>query len=191
MEDKIQRDNQRHPEPTAGPKYPNNKIHNSPSGHKFEIDDTPGKERIFEGHRSGTYREISADGKLVESVVANKFSYVKGTSTITVDGFLDVKVDGSKVVIVGGSLVEILGKCDIVVYGDADIVVAKDAKVVAKNILLSADKDINIEAGRDINMTAKRNIDGKAKNILNIEGKNMKITATEDRIDLLKGDLDA
>ncbi len=191
MTDNLERDNQRLPEPSAEPEYPYNKINQTASGHRIEIDDTPGKERIFEGHMAGTYREISPDGKLVESVVGNKFSYVKGTSTVTIDGFLDAKVTGSKIVIIGGSLLEIAGKMDIVVYGDANIVVAKDAKITGKNILLSADKDINIEAGRDIKLKAKRDIIGIAKSFLQLSGTNMTLTMDDDRIDMDKGPLDA
>ena len=40
-------------------KYPFNLTHTTKSGHAFEIDDTPGHERIQWWHRSGSYEEVS------------------------------------------------------------------------------------------------------------------------------------
>ena len=42
--------------------YPYNHVHESESGHIQEIDDTPGGERLYKQHKSGTYEEIIADG---------------------------------------------------------------------------------------------------------------------------------
>lgn len=53
--------------------YPYNNTEQSESGHIFEIDDTPGAERIHQQHRSGTFYEIHPDGAKVEKVMADNF----------------------------------------------------------------------------------------------------------------------
>ena len=42
--------------------YPYNHVFESESGHITEVDDTPGGERTFRSHSSGTYEEVIADG---------------------------------------------------------------------------------------------------------------------------------
>jgi hypothetical protein len=44
--------------------YPQNKVYETESGHYKEWDDTEGKERIREQHKSGTYYEIDKDGNM-------------------------------------------------------------------------------------------------------------------------------
>ena len=98
--------------------YPLNHVHKSESGHTFEVDDTPGKERIHQFHKSGTYEEILPDGsrstKIVgedyEVVVANKRVYVKGSCFVTIDGSAELyvkgdltqKIDGNHTMVIGG-----------------------------------------------------------------------------------------
>lgn len=182
MGDKLVRDTERLPESKAKPEYPHEKVHVTTSGHRFEHDDTPGHERLFNAHRSGTYDEISPDGQKVECVVGNHYMYVKGTGVTTYDGPIDFKSSGVKIVSMGGILVEIVGKADIVIYGDANIVVAGKAKIVAEEILLSSERDINICAGRDVNIEAERDIKLKAKRNISKSAKG--ITGTADSIDL-------
>lgn len=53
--------------------YPYNNTEQTESGHIFEVDDTPGAERIHQQHRSGTFQEIHPDGSKVEKVMADNF----------------------------------------------------------------------------------------------------------------------
>lgn len=76
-------------------KYPYNQVTVTESGHEFHVDDTPGKERLRTAHKSGTYHEITADGKLVELVVGHHQQYIKGGHTQTVHGNSDVKYGAS------------------------------------------------------------------------------------------------
>ena len=50
---------------TYNAQYPYNKVYESEKGHIFEIDDTPGAERIYQSHKTGTSYEIDADGNIV------------------------------------------------------------------------------------------------------------------------------
>lgn len=89
--------------------YPNNKVLKTKSGHLIEIDDTPNNERINLYHKSGTYVEITSDGRLVIKSVGdvidltakNKFEYIKGDYTLKVDG--NISIDGSSVTICQGT----------------------------------------------------------------------------------------
>jgi len=85
-------------------KYPYNNVRESESGHIFEVDDTPGKERIHEAHRTGTFREIYPNGSKVEKIVKDNYQ-----------------------IVMGDDFVYIMGKCNITVQGDAEIYVKKDA----------------------------------------------------------------
>lgn len=86
----------RHPQTTYDTKYPYNKVFQTESGHQLEFDDTPGKERIRIGHKSGTYQEISFDGRVVTATVKHHYHYGKGGATFTIDHSGDIKIDGGK-----------------------------------------------------------------------------------------------
>ena len=66
----------RHPKTTYKAEYPYNRATLTESGHQFEMDDTPGAERIRMGHKSGTYWEISPNGKKVELVSGDDYKYL-------------------------------------------------------------------------------------------------------------------
>ena len=154
---------QRHPETSYGAEYYYNKKSVSESGHEFEFDDTPGKERIRLAHRSGSYTEYSSDGRRVDSIKGHMHLYVQGGLTQTIDNNTDLKYNGNLRVSSAGQHTEIDGPSTTVVsdkYGltiqkGAKIVVLDDLYIIAKNITIKADADINIEAGGGIALNAK------------------------------------
>ena len=85
------------------PSYPYNKVTESESGHVFEIDDSPGNERIHNYHKSGTFEEIYNDGtrniKIMgddyEIVLKNKNMYIRGDLNLTVTGDLKHMIYGN------------------------------------------------------------------------------------------------
>lgn len=87
------------PAPAFSPKYPYNYALETESGHAFELDDTPGKERVHLAHRNGSYFEIDTNGNKVERVqkdnyeviMGDDFIYVRGKAVITVDGDFNLK----------------------------------------------------------------------------------------------------
>lgn len=85
----------RHPDSSYDAKYPYLQAIVTESGHEFHWDNTPGNERIREAHMSGTYYEVSPDGKRVSQVVGDQIEYVKGGQTTTVDKNVDIKHGGS------------------------------------------------------------------------------------------------
>ena len=76
----------------SAPVYPYNKVHQSESGHVFEIDDTVGKERINVHHRSGTFHEIHADGSEVTRIVNNNYTAILKDDKVYIAGNTDLQV---------------------------------------------------------------------------------------------------
>ena len=110
--------------------YPYNHVRETESGHVFEVDDTPGSERIHEFHTAGTFYEIQPDGKKVTKVVGddfeidlvNKYLYVKGDFNITVDGDYNLNVKGNKYEHVSGhSFQSVKGRHIINAQGNIDV----------------------------------------------------------------------
>ena len=73
-------------ETAVSPLYPKNQVFHSESGHVFEIDDTPGSERTLDYHKSGTYKEIDAQGNETTTVVGDKYTVVMGDENIYIKG---------------------------------------------------------------------------------------------------------
>lgn len=87
------------PSPPFKPKYPYNNALETESGHAFELDDTPGNERVHLAHRSGAYMEYDKSGSKVQRVQKDSYSvimgddfiYIKGKAAITVDGDFNLR----------------------------------------------------------------------------------------------------
>jgi len=67
-------------------KYPMNHVTESQSGHIFEVDDTPGAERLHTYHRSGTFNEVHPNGSEVHKVVGNEWNITLNDRMILVRG---------------------------------------------------------------------------------------------------------
>lgn len=105
--------------------YPKNHVYESESGHVFEIDDTPGSERLHKYHKSGTFEEIHPDGSKVEKIIGDDYMIVRknnhvsiyGNSTVNVGNDIkiasgrnvDVQIGGNARVLVSGSLTAKVG----------------------------------------------------------------------------------
>jgi hypothetical protein len=83
------------PKTTYAAKYPHNHVEQSRSGHVKEIDDTPGKERIHEYHKSGTFYEIDASGNKVTRIVGDNYEIVAGSDYVNIKGNANITVGGT------------------------------------------------------------------------------------------------
>ena len=99
--------------PYASPSiFPFNQANNTPSGHTFEIDDTPGNERILVKHHTGAGVELKQDGSVVvasrshqvQVVGADHELIVSGQGNLTYDGDLNLTVNGNYNLDVGGTM---------------------------------------------------------------------------------------
>lgn len=125
--------------PQTESKYPNNHVTKTVAGHMFEVDDTPGDERIHTKHTSGSNQEYLPNGNVESKVIADKkenvlgskytnvqgdsFVVVKGADQTTVEGSSTEKVSGSKTITAGSNVVV-----------DAPSLVSKN-KIEAPNVI--------------------------------------------------------
>ena len=86
------------------PEYPFNHVQYTESGRLFEMDDSPGAERIRLLHRSLSFYEIDKQGDKIENVVGSsflfndgdKFSHIIGNEFKTIGGGLSLIVNDRK-----------------------------------------------------------------------------------------------
>jgi hypothetical protein len=80
--------------------YPFNKVNQTESGHVFEIDDTPGSERITFFHRSGSNFEYHPNGDVLKQDVRDSYFHVFRDQYVHLGGYSSVTVDkGLKILI--------------------------------------------------------------------------------------------
>ena len=74
--------------------YPYNHVFESECGHITEVDDTPGAERTFRQHKTGTYEEVIADGTKTVKVIGDNYEIIMGSSNVYIDGAVNLTVKG-------------------------------------------------------------------------------------------------
>ena len=82
-------------EPYTSGRYPYNHVFESESGHIREIDDSPGAERLFAQHKSGTFEELHPDGSKVVKVIGDNYEIILGSSNISITGDVNITVAGT------------------------------------------------------------------------------------------------
>jgi len=143
---------------TNPPQYPYNNITQTESGHTFELDDTPGGERVRLQHRSGTFIEMHPNGNEVHKVygdgyeitIKNKNVLIKGTCNLTIEGDLNIDVKGDKTErIQGNYFLEVRKELnvrsveDMTLSSDADVQVSANENF-GGTIFLSASDSITV-----------------------------------------------
>lgn len=134
------------PKTAYGAQYPFNHVKETESGHIQEFDDTPGRERIHEYHRAGTFYEIHPDGTKVTKVVGEDYEIVHKDKSLRVRGNVKVFVDGD---------------ASLYVRGDMDA-------QVDENLKFNVGKNIDFHAGQNIRMFANQSIEATAQTTANI-----------------------
>ena len=90
--------------------YPYNHVHESESGHIREIDDSPGAERLFTQHTSGTFEEIHPKGDKVVKVIGDNYEIVAGSSNVSISGDVNLTIAGTvRELIKGDYILEVEG----------------------------------------------------------------------------------
>lgn len=158
-------------------KPPYNNVTETMSGHVFELDDTPGAERVHLNHKANTFFEIAPDGTMVTKVQGDNFQvivkdnnvHIKGVCNVTIDGNSNLyvkgdvyeKVDGNVTQTINGNVTqEISGNFSGQAsswYFDGDITVQGGIKtsndVVAGSISLQGHRHRGVRAGTDTSGT--------------------------------------
>lgn len=157
------------------PVYPYNKVTETESGHIFELDDTPTRERVRLEHRSGTFIEMHPNGDEVHKVYGDGYEITIKDKNILVKGHCSVTIQGDSVVNVEGNKIErITGDYDVfvggnfrqVVDGRMTVLSQKNMKLAAGASLLGAvsgggSGGLNLYSGQDMVINGDLNVSGK------------------------------
>ena len=145
--------------------YPYNHAYFSEAGHIWEIDDTPGAERLHWYHRTGTFFEMAPDGTLVNKIVSNEYHITLRNRYTHIEAGDYETVDWGKQEFVNKDM---LPDCnyDITIgeNGDMNLTIKKgqwninvtngDANIyINGNVNMRVTKDINLEVGGNFNTT--------------------------------------
>lgn len=157
---------------THPPDFPYNQVTATRSGHTFELDDSPGRERVRLAHRTGTFIEMHPNGDEVHKVygdgyeitIKDKNVLIKGTCYVTVEGDALTNIKGNKVEYVEGNYeLQVKGNFTQVVEGFTGITSKNDLDIRAGNfatgsISLSCSDVlyINSDAAVDGEVTAQK-----------------------------------
>jgi len=157
------------------PKYPYNNIQQTESGHSFEMDDTPSKERVRLQHRSGTFMEMHPNGDEVhkiygdgyEIIIGGKNVSIKGQCNITVGGACVVNIKGDSVMNVEGNSTQFIkgnlvqtvnGTTKVTSSGDMDLTSKEDITMSAQNVYINADLAVRGGISSTLSISATNNI---------------------------------
>lgn len=123
------------------PQYPYNRIIQTPSGHSFEMDDTPNRERIRLQHRAGTFIEMHPNGDEVHKVYGDGYEITIKNKNVLIEGHCSVTINGDSIINVKGDKIER-------VEGDYKLeVLGKTTVYSHKKTSIATDEDMTIGAG--------------------------------------------
>jgi len=163
------------------PLYPHVTATVTESGHSFEMDDTPGRERVRCYHRSGTFFEmqpngdmiVNAKGTIYEICANGKNVAITGHCTINVNGDCSMDVTGNYNLNVGGDYVQKVAghikhlssdpsKSDSKIT-DGDLVFNTSGKVIfnAKKVVVNTDLSVTGDIGSNQSISALGNVTAK------------------------------
>ena len=124
--------------------YPYNQAHETISGHIFETDNTPGKERLHVQHCSGTDVEIAPNGDMVSKIkndcqfiVEKDFqNHVKGNQLLLVDDTSEVQSKSMKMTAAE----------DLNLSAKTTTFTSDDLNVLTDNVMLTAQRNMTLAA---------------------------------------------
>ena len=132
-------------------KYPFNHSQEFESGHIIEYDDTPGNERIYLFHRSGSFIESDKEGNWY-------FKSVSEAHHLTNSDRYDITTGNTEEHTGGSKRDQIKGSYDISVEGGNLTINVADSAIIktGSNINLSAGGNIDINASGNVKITGSR-----------------------------------
>ena len=121
------------------PEYPYNTVTRTNSGHYFELDDTPERERVRLQHRTGTFLEMHPDGTQVNHIIGESYHIIDSNGVIRIAGRCSVTVDGDAQLVFNGDLTQrVVGDYNLEVGGDFNTKVNGNFQTtVNKNLYLT------------------------------------------------------
>jgi hypothetical protein len=154
--------------------YPYDNVTQTESGHLFEMDDTPGAERIRLQHRTGTFTETQADGTQINKIFGDNYEIIakdnniliKGKCNITIIGDSVLHVQGDAFMQVDGDVNEsIKGNVNQQIGGDLISTVVGEAFIAAKggttinsDVVINGDLSVTGDISSSGSITAVTNV---------------------------------
>ena len=140
------------PYPGYNTQYPFSSTTETESGHVFQLDDTPGNERVMLSHRTGSTYEIYNSGTKLEKIVKDNYTIVHGSDFAYINGKLEITVENV-------AKIRIKGKTTIEIDGDVDFKVAGDMNLsVGKSLNIKTGENMTTEvAGKDSHLVGSKN----------------------------------
>jgi len=163
------------------PKYPFNNITQTPSGHMFELDDTPGGERIRIHHRSGTFTEMHPNGDEVHKIYGDGYEIITKNKNVLINGVCNITIEGDSILHVKGDRKELIdGDYSVIVKGEYNLAVNGVASLMSKDDMTVgcgniSDGSLNIMTGSHLQLNGDLSVNG------HISGKSL----TADRVDAI------
>jgi hypothetical protein len=152
------------------PVYPFNKVTETESGHIFELDDTPTRERVRLEHRTGTFIEMHPNGDEVHKVYGDGYEITIKDKNILVQGHCSVTIQGDSVVNIEGNKIErIKGDYDLYVEGNYRNICEGRSSMLSKgnmkvgagaSVLGAGTGSLNLYTGNDMVVTGDLNVSG-------------------------------
>ena len=160
--------------------YPYNKVTQTESGHIFEVDDTPGSERLHIYHKSGTYIEIDANGSMVKRTKGSSYEIIDRNGKISIAGRADISVNGACNIFVGNDAnIEVEGDTNLTCYNDItaqaggkfNLSAVEEFNIASGNVNIEAYYTMNQKAGDSFNVSSDKILNAYGTTGLNIESK--------------------
>lgn len=126
--------------PSYAAEYPYNNVTATESGHLFEMDDTPGAERIQVYHRTGSHIELRPDGAVKYVSKSKRQDVTVADHEIIVNGDYKITVSG------GANIYVRNGAFEIQADNGLAINVKGELKMRGDNIFMRADNKISLAA---------------------------------------------
>ena len=144
------------------PQYPYNHVTHTESGHSFEMDDTPTRERIRLQHRSNTFIEMHPNGSMVQKIWGNGYEIIANDKNVMIKGACNVTIYGDAHLLVKGDKIEkvegnyelhVQGDYSVTTEGDIDMYTGSDFTIgVAPTGLLNLNNGDSISFGSDLHI---------------------------------------
>lgn len=133
------------------PLYPYNHVTQTESGHSFEMDDTPGAERIRLQHRTGSFMEFNALGDTTIKILGNGYEIIAGNKNVEVTGHCNLTVKGDcNLDVTGDFNQQVLGDYNLYVQGEYNLRATGE-------IWVNGDDDVIISANENFGGSVRIN----------------------------------
>lgn len=152
------------PESKFDARYPANHVMETDGGHVFEMDDTPGAERVQVFHKRGSFVEFHPDGSIVHRGAQDRYHIIFNNENVYAGGNMNMSVVGAVNILagantnistVGDATWTVGGNLKLDVGGNFDVAVGGTTKIAsAEATQLDTSGNIDIAAGGSIGIDA-------------------------------------